>query len=55
MVRALCRHAAEQGYQPQYRCQLDNHASIAFAKPAGLTLFWTWETVSDDSTDSADD
>lgn len=55
VVRALCRHAAEQGYQPQYRCQLDNHASIAVAKRAGLTLFGTWETVSDDSTDSADD
>jgi RimJ/RimL family protein N-acetyltransferase len=46
VVRAICRYAAQQGYQPQYRCQLDNQASAALAKAAGLTPFGTWEVVS---------
>jgi RimJ/RimL family protein N-acetyltransferase len=46
VVRASCKHAAQHGYEPQYRCQLDNHASLAVAKAAGLTLFGTWEVVS---------
>lgn len=49
VVRALCKHAAQQGYEPQYRCQLDNHASLAVAKAAGLTHFGTWEVVSPDT------
>jgi RimJ/RimL family protein N-acetyltransferase len=49
VVRALCRHAAQKGYEPQYRCQTDNHASLAVAKAAGLTHFGTWEVVSPDS------
>jgi RimJ/RimL family protein N-acetyltransferase len=48
-VRALCKHAAQKGYEPQYRCQSDNHASLAVAKAAGLTHFGTWEVVSPDS------
>jgi RimJ/RimL family protein N-acetyltransferase len=51
VVRALCKYAAQQGYEPQYRCQLDNHASAAVAKAAGLTLFGTWAVVSPDSPD----
>ncbi|HTJ69705.1 MAG TPA: MFS transporter [Actinospica sp.] len=46
VVRASYKYAAEQGYQPQYRCQLDNHASVALAKAAGLTHFGTWEPIS---------
>ena len=46
VVRALSRHAYGEGYEPQYRCQLDNHASIATAAGAGLTQFGTWEVVS---------
>ena len=49
VVRALCRHALREGYQPQYRCQLDNEASVALAASAGLTHFGTWETVSAES------
>ena len=49
VVRALCKHAAQQGYEPQYRCQLDNYASVAVAKAAGLTHFGTWELVSAES------
>ncbi len=51
VVRALCRHAAQQGYEPQYRCQLDNSASLAVARSAGLTHFGTWEVVSPDAPD----
>jgi RimJ/RimL family protein N-acetyltransferase len=51
VVRAISRYAYEQGYEPQYRCQLDNQASIALAKAAGLTLFGTWDVVSSASTD----
>lgn len=48
VVRALCKYTAEQGYEPQYRCQFDNEPSIALAKSAGLTYFGTWEVVSAD-------
>lgn len=46
VVRAISRHALRAGYQPQYRCQLDNAASAAVARSAGLTLFATWEVIS---------
>lgn len=43
VVRAISRAALERGYQPQYRCQLDNHASVALAGAVGVTLFGQWE------------
>ncbi|MFF9349306.1 GNAT family N-acetyltransferase [Streptomyces sp. NPDC014734] len=46
VVRALARHAIARGHEPQYRCQLDNHASVALAASAGLTAFGTWDVVS---------
>lgn len=49
VVRAISRYAYEQGFEPQYRCQLDNQASVALAKAAGLTLFGKWQVVSPDS------
>jgi GNAT superfamily N-acetyltransferase len=49
VVRAICKHAYEQGYEPQYRCQLDNHASASVAEAAGFTLFGRWEVISPDS------
>ncbi len=49
VVRAISRHALGQGYEPQYRCQLDNPASAALAKAAGLTLFGEWQPVSPSS------
>jgi RimJ/RimL family protein N-acetyltransferase len=49
VVRDMSKYAAQEGYEPQYRCQLDNHASLAVAKAAGLTHFGTWEVVSPDS------
>ncbi len=41
-VHAINRYSRQQGYEPQYRCQLDNHASVALAKACGLTLFGKW-------------
>ncbi|WP_312113010.1 GNAT family N-acetyltransferase [Brevibacillus reuszeri] len=49
VVRSICKYAYGQGYVPQYRCQLDNHASTLLAKAAGLTLFGKWEVISPDS------
>ncbi|MBE5107598.1 GNAT family N-acetyltransferase [Bacillus thuringiensis] len=50
VVRSICKYACNQGYEPQYRCQLDNHASVSLAKAAGLTLFGKWDVISPDST-----
>ncbi|MFE7563825.1 GNAT family N-acetyltransferase [Kitasatospora sp. NPDC057500] len=49
LVRAISRHAIARGYETQYRCQLDSHASVALAGSAGLTHFGTWDIVSPDS------
>jgi len=46
VVRAISRFAYEQGYEPQYRCQTGNEASVSLAKSAGLSLFGTWEVIS---------
>ncbi|WP_410720204.1 GNAT family N-acetyltransferase [Brevibacillus sp. SIMBA_076] len=51
VVRSICKYAYSQGYVPQYRCQIDNHASTLLAKAVGLTLFGKWEVISPDSTD----
>nr|WP_237532423.1 GNAT family N-acetyltransferase [Streptomyces sp. SID8352] len=49
LVRAISRHALARGHEPQYRCQLNNHASVAAATSAGLTRFGTWDIISPDS------
>ncbi|WP_374020919.1 GNAT family N-acetyltransferase [Paenibacillus thiaminolyticus] len=51
VVRSISKYACEQGYEPQYRCQLDNLASASLAKAAGLTLFGKWDLISPDSND----
>ncbi|MGQ5522755.1 GNAT family N-acetyltransferase [Chitinimonas sp. PSY-7] len=51
VVRAISRYACNLGYEPQYRCQIDNHASTALAKKAGLAQFGKWEVISPDSTE----
>ncbi|WP_201028277.1 GNAT family N-acetyltransferase [Mycolicibacterium brisbanense] len=48
VVRAISRYAFEQGYEPQYRCQLDNAGSVAVADALGLQAFGTWEALSPD-------
>lgn len=45
VIRAIARHAYEQGYEVQYRCQTDNAASAALARAAGLSLFGSWEVI----------
>ena len=45
VIRALSAFAIDEGYEPQYRCQLDNVASIALAGRAGLSLFGTWDVI----------
>ncbi len=49
VVQAINRYSRQQSYEPQYRCQLDNHASVALAKACGLTLFGKWIVASDAS------
>ncbi|WP_227011822.1 GNAT family N-acetyltransferase [Paenibacillus lutimineralis] len=49
VVRSISKYAYGQGYEPQYRCQLDNLASVSLAKAAGLTLYGKWDVVSPDS------
>ena len=44
-VRTISVLALERGYQPQYRCQLDNAASLGAAARAGFTRFGTWEVI----------
>lgn len=51
VVRSISKYACDQGYEPQYRCQIDNQASTLLAKASGLTLFGKWEVISPDSTD----
>jgi GNAT superfamily N-acetyltransferase len=48
VVRAISSHAVAQGYEPQYRCQLDNAASARLAGSAGLSLFGRWDVISPD-------
>jgi GNAT superfamily N-acetyltransferase len=47
-VRALSAHALSQGYEPQYRCQLDNEASVALAAAAGFVRYGTWHVIASD-------
>ncbi|GAA3720448.1 GNAT family N-acetyltransferase [Sphingomonas cynarae] len=49
VVEAISRHSRQQDYEPQYRCQLDNHGSVALAKACGLTLLGEWIVASDAS------
>jgi GNAT superfamily N-acetyltransferase len=46
-VQALSAAALEQGYEPQYRCQLDNAPSVALARSAGFQRFGTWDVIDD--------
>lgn len=46
-VRAMSAHALRDGYEPQYRCQLDNAASVALAASAGFARFGEWDVAVD--------
>lgn len=45
LVRAISQGAYQRGFEPQYRCQLDNHASIAAARAAGLSRYGAWDLI----------
>ena len=45
VIQALSAFALAEGLEPQYRCQLDNAASIALAERAGFELYGTWDVV----------
>lgn len=47
VVEAICKHTYLLGYEPQYRCQLDNYASVALAKSCGLSLFGKWDCIAE--------
>jgi RimJ/RimL family protein N-acetyltransferase len=44
-VRAMSARSLADGYEPQYRCQLDNEPSIALARAAGFARFGTWDVI----------
>ncbi|SDI30607.1 GNAT family N-acetyltransferase [Chryseobacterium jejuense] len=48
-VAIISKAALEEGYEPQYRCQLDNTASVALAKKLNLSLFAKWNFISPES------
>ncbi|WP_353809179.1 GNAT family N-acetyltransferase [Agromyces sp. SYSU T00194] len=45
LVRAIAADALDLGYEPQYRCQTDNAASLALASAAGFERFAEWDVV----------
>ncbi|WP_181064439.1 GNAT family N-acetyltransferase [Pseudoclavibacter sp. AY1F1] len=47
-VRAAIAAAMSLGYEPQYRCQVDNVESVALARAAGFTPFGLWEVIIDE-------
>lgn len=42
LIEILSKSALQEGYEPQYRCQLDNIASVRLAKKLKLNLFALW-------------
>jgi RimJ/RimL family protein N-acetyltransferase len=46
LVYAISKSAIQQGYEPQYRCQLDNLASVGLAKKLKMNLFALWNVNS---------
>lgn len=43
VVYALSRGALAVGYEPQYRCQTDNTASVKLAQGSGFVSIGTWD------------
>lgn len=48
-VQAISKAALKEGYEPQYRCQLDNTASVTLAQKLNLSLFAKWDFISPES------
>lgn len=43
LVNAISHAIRQRGYEPQYRCQLENVASAGTARASGFELFGMWE------------
>lgn len=48
-VQVISKATLQDGYEPQYRCQLNNTASVALAKKLNLSLFAKWNCISPES------
>ncbi len=46
-VLAMAAEALDRGYEPQYRCQLDNAPSVALALASGFRRFGEWTVIDD--------
>lgn len=53
LVRKMFHYALTEGYEPQYRCQLDNVASVGLATSLKLQPFGQWEIALPDAHASA--
>lgn len=42
LIEVISQSALHEGYEPQYRCQLENTASVGLAKKLNLDLFTLW-------------
>lgn len=49
VVLAILDFVRSQGLEPQYRCQIDNAASVALAKACGLRLYGQWIVAAESS------
>lgn len=49
VVQSINVISMQRGYEPQYRCQLDNHPSVALAKTCGFALFGKWIVAADNA------
>ncbi len=45
VIAAIADHAVAAGYEPQYRCQTDNGASVALARSVGFASLGRWEVI----------
>lgn len=48
-VRAMSARALSEGFEPQYRCQIDNESSVALAHAAGFARFGSWHVIKSDN------
>ncbi len=45
LLQTISHFALERGFEPQYRCQLDNLPSVALARSCGLVEFGRWDVI----------
>lgn len=47
VVQSINAVSKQRGHEPQYRCQLYNHASVALARSCGFVPFGEWTVAAD--------